>query len=84
MQQQHEQQKRLAAISAAATLSNVSHILVKKESEYIANKIILSKRFSASNKITSIKSSKRKVDDDEDDDDEDDDDDDYENDGYDE
>ena len=63
LQQQHEQQKRLAAIAAAATLSNVSHILVKKESEYIANKIILSKRFSASNKITSIKSSKRKVDD---------------------
>ena len=86
LQQQHEQQKRLAAIAAAATLSNVSHILVKKESEYIANKIILSKRFSTSNKITSIKSSKIKISNNDDDYDDDyDDDDDYDNDnGYDE
>jgi hypothetical protein len=83
LQQQHEQQKRLAAIAAASTFSNVSHILVKKESEYIANKIILSKRFSASNEITSIKSKRKISNNDEDDDDDDDDDDDYENDGYD-
>lgn len=83
LQQQHEHQKRLAAIAAASTFGNVSHALVKKESEYIANKIISSKRFSTSNE-TSIKSSKRKIDDDDDDDNNDDDDDDYENDGYDE
>lgn len=65
LQQQHEQQKRLAAIAAASTFSNVSHILVKKESEYIANKIILSKRFSTSNEITSIKSKRKISDDDE-------------------
>jgi hypothetical protein len=84
LQQQHEQQKRLAAIAAASTFSNVSHILVKKESEYIANKIILSKRFSASNEITSIKSKRKISDDDDDDNNDDDDNDDYENDGYDE
>ena len=83
LQQQHEQQKRLAAIAAASTFSNVSHILVKKESEYIANKIILSKRFSASNEITSIKSKRKISDDDDDDNNDDDDNDDYENDGYD-
>jgi hypothetical protein len=84
LQQQHEQQKRLAAIAAASTFSNVSHILVKKESEYIANKIILSKRFSTSNE-TSIKSSKIKIDDDDDDGEDDDDDNcDSYNDGYDE
>jgi len=82
LQQQHEQQKRLAAIAAASTFSNVSHILVKKESEYIANKIILSKRFSASNEITSIKSKRKISDDDDDDNNDDDDNDDYENDGY--
>ena len=82
LQQQQQQQKRLAAIAAASTCSNVSRALVKKESEYIANKIILSKRFSASNEITSIKS-KRKITDDQDDDDEDDDDNNYDNDGYD-
>ena len=83
LQQHHEHQKRLAAIAAASTFSNVSHALVKKESEYISNKIILSKRYSSLNE-TSIKSSKRKIDDDDDDDNNDDDDDDYENDGYDE
>ena len=83
-QQQQEQQKRLAAI-VAASVSTASHILVKKESEYIANKIILSKRFSASNE-TSIKSSKIKISNNDDDCDDDyDDDDDYDNDnGYDE
>ena len=84
LQQHHEHQKRLAAIAAASTFSNVSHALVKKESEYIANKIILSKRFSASNEITSIKSKRKISDDDDDDNNDDDDNDDYENDGYDE
>ena len=71
LQQQHEQQKRLAAIAAASTCSNVSHALVKKESEYIAKKIILSKKFSGSNEI------KRNYDDGDNDNDDDDDDDDY-------
>jgi len=71
LQQQHEQQKRLAAIAAASTCSNASHALVKKESEYIANKIILSKNFSVSNKI------KRNYGDGDGDGDDDDDDDDY-------
>ena len=34
----------MAAIAAASTCSNVSHALVKKESENIAKKIILSKK----------------------------------------
>ena len=38
LQQQQQQQKRLAAIAAASTCSNVSHALVKKESENIAKK----------------------------------------------
>ena len=66
---QQQQQKRLAAISAASTSSNVSHALVKKESEYIANKFILSKKFSVSNKI---KGKSNDYDDDDDNDDDDD------------
>ena len=69
-QQQQQQQKRMAAISAASTCSNVSHALVKKESEYIAKKIILSKK---------IKGKSNDYDDyDDDDDDNDDDVDEYE------
>ena len=75
LQQQQQQQKRLAAIAAASTCSNVSHALVKKESEYIANKIILSKKFSISNKIKGKSNDYDDGDDSDDDDDDDNDDD---------
>jgi hypothetical protein len=67
LQQQQQQQKRLAAIAAASTCSNVSHALVKKESEYIAKKIILSKNFSIHN---GIKCKSKNYDEGDDDDDE--------------
>lgn len=47
--QQQQQQQRMAAISAASKCT-----LVKKESEYIAKKFIMSKRYSTLNGMSSL------------------------------